>query len=487
MDVEIRKPLILSATTLRLFEMCARRIWLDEYGNREVRDEISLITAQILARGVEHEEAIQRATTKQIKPILITKWEDGIRATQGLMRYGASVIMGAHLEHTFHLDGFSRPIVLRGKVDRLVRLSDDDTYRSVYVPIEIKRYAKLAQADLLQLDAYVWLLSQTQGHKSDSEFWLGMNHDGLPSERIRHEYDEDRLMAVLTAVIHQLDPDTAEPPIEIKQHCRTCHWYSACRSITQKRLDVNLLSLREDTRFALRDAGIKTLHQLIALAPDDLRQFKGIKTTAEAIHAHARSYCETKPIWFNELPEKCREKGFFFDIETDPITQEVWSIGWSDGSDEVQTVIVAPTKRQYALALPDGKTIIVVPDADTAWRVFAEGVSGVDSPVYHWSGFDAGMMHRTAPDDVIEQLAGRLYDLLKTFNQCVKFPVRGASLKTVAAYLEFNWSIYASWEAAFRDYNQWLADDDVHYLARACAYQRDDVVALALMWHWLNK
>jgi len=479
-------PLILRATTLRLFEMCARRVWLDEYGNREARDEVSLITAQILASGVAHEEAIQHATTKHIKPILITKWEDGIRATRDLISYGASVIMGAHLEHTFHLDSFSRPIVLRGKVDRLVRLSDDEAYQSIYVPIEIKRYAKLAQADLLQLDAYVWLLSQSQGYAPNSEFWLGTNHNGLPLERVRHEYNEDRLMEALTAVIHQLAPHTTEPPIEIKQHCRTCHWYSACLGITQKRLDVSLLSLRDDTRLALQQAGIKTLHQLIALTPDDLRQFKGIKTTAEAIHAHARAYCETKPIWFNALPKKCRQNGFFFDIETDPITQEVWSIGWSAGSDDVQTVIVAPTKTPYPLTLPDGKTIIIVPDSDSAWRVFAEGVSGGDGPVYHWSGFDAGMMHRTAPDDVIEQLSNRLYDLLKTFNQCVKFPVRGASLKTVAAYLEFNWSIYASWEAAFRDYNLWLADDDVHYLARACAYQRDDVAALAIVWHWLN-
>jgi predicted RecB family nuclease len=257
-------------------------------------------------------------------------------------------------------------------------------------------------------------------------------------------------------------------------------------SARPRKRSVSVLSLRDDTQAAFKEAGIRTLDQLVAMSPDELRRFKGIKTTAEALHAHARAYLNDAPVWFNTLPHLCRCEGFFFDIETDPQTGFVWSIGWNDGGDHTSIAIVAPYSPYGRLALSANTDVFLLPDAETVWEAFAQGVAESDAPVYHWTGYDSGVMHKTAPDLVTAALENRLYDLHRTFNQCVRFPVRGSSLKTLGVYLGYGWSVYDAWDAAWRDYQTWLMDGEIEHLARACAYQRDDVVALALVWKWLN-
>ncbi len=122
------------------------------------------------------------------------------------------------------------------------------------------------------------------------------------------------------------------------------------------KLDVSLLSgLRSDTRAHFLEAGITTLDQIVALQPEDLCQFRGIKTTAPRIHAHARAWVEQQPIWYNPLPEHCHQEGFMFDLETNPWTGEPWSLSWSWGTGTVSIALVAPDQKARTLDLPDGQ------------------------------------------------------------------------------------------------------------------------------------
>ena len=236
------------------------------------------------------------------------------------------------------------------------------------------------------------------------------------------------------------------------------------------RLDVSLLSgLRADTRAHLLEVGITTLEQIVALPPEDLCQFRGIKRTAPRIHAHARAWVEQKPIWYSPLPEHCHQEGFMFDLETNPWSGEPWSLSWSWGTGTVSIALVAPGHNACTLHLPDGQGVVVVPHWEDAWRVVAEAVGDDGCPIYHWSGFDAGVMRQTAP----------------AFNETVRLPVSSSSLKIVAGYLDFRWSAYDDWQQAYLDYQRWLRQQSDHNLMRACTYQRDDVLALGLVWQWL--
>lgn len=242
--------------------------------------------------------------------------------------------------------------------------------------------------------------------------------------------------------------------------------------------------LSRQAREQLHAHGITSLRQIAAMQPDDLRQFKGIKSTAPAIHACARAYVEARPVWFSPLPAECLQTGIMFDIETDPYTGRTWSWGWCDHDGAARNIVVA--HRDGRVELPDGRVIITVRDTDEGWRLFAE-LNPTAPRIYHWTGFDAGVMRAQAPDETRERLDPRMYDLHHSYKACVRFPVYGASLKVVARYLNFQWDEYDAWDAAYRDYQRWLLDDDLYALTRAANYQRADVVALAVVWQWLNE
>lgn len=250
-----------------------------------------------------------------------------------------------------------------------------------------------------------------------------------------------------------------------------------------------LSNLRADTRAHFMSAGITSLAQIAAMTPEELRRFKGIKTQAEAIHAHARAFVEDRAVWYGTLHEACHVCGYMFDIETHPMTGEVWSIGWQQHDGDVEIAVVAPHMRRARLPIAEETTVIFVPDSESAWVAFMEGVGGdmIEAPVLHWTGFDAGVMRKTAPQQVTRALDWRLHDLHSSFNRAVKFPVRGSSLKTVAAYLGFRWAGTAAWYEAYAQYLRWLREDDLDALTQACIYQRDDVLAMDVVVRWLRE
>lgn len=254
------------------------------------------------------------------------------------------------------------------------------------------------------------------------------------------------------------------------------------------KLDISLLSgLRQDTLRDFQQQGITTLHQIAAMQPHELCRFKGIKSTAEGFHAQARAWVQQQPIWYNCLPKIALEAGWMFDLETIPQEgNQPWSIGWGTRG-TVSIVVVTPTAPRQQLTLPNGQSITLVPDSDTAWQVFAQAVSTDQQPIFHWTSFDAAILRSTAPKVVIQALQNRLCDLHAIFKNSVKLPAESNSLKTVARYFGFQWSGYEDWFAAYRDYQAWLQTRDARKLAAACGYQGDDVLALEIVWQWLNQ
>ena len=122
---------------------------------------------------------------------------------------------------------------------------------------------------------------------------------------------------------------------------------------------------------------------------------------------------------------------------------------------------------------------------EEAWERMAEALAGSSDPIFHWTGYDRGVLNATAPDDVKAALAPRFVDLHRAFSQAVRFPVDGTSRKRVAAYLGYQWRAYESWFAAWEDYRAWLRTGHDDALERSLAYQMDDVIALGKVWEWL--
>lgn len=486
-DLNQAQPLIITATMLRLHLMCARRVWLDKYGDIALQDEITPITAFQLARGLQHEQDVHEATTEHMELLPVSSWAEGVQLTHNLIQAGVPAIIGAYLESTGELDTIPQPLTLRGKVDRLVRVPD--RVKPIYAPIEIKRYVNVTQADLLQLDFYTLLLSTIQGVIPPAYFWLGTDESGRPSTELNHNFDVGRRMLLkfaLTLVAKTLSDSSKEPPVRIEPHCRTCHWYTSCKTVLRNNSDIAIISgLRRDVYQRLRKAGLSTFDHLAASKPEELQKIKGIKKSAYGLIASAKAFLEDKPVWYNALPDICHQSGYLLDLETNPATGIPWCIGWRHEEGVLHIVVVASGHERKSITLRDGSAIILVPHVDDAWAVFAESVSNSDSPIYHWTSYDRMAMQRTARDKVKDRLLPRMHDLHRTFNQTVKLPERGTSLKVVAAYLGFSWSGFENWQDAYTAYLSWQRNRDVQFLTQARDYQRDDVEALGVVWKWL--
>ncbi len=476
---------IITAHTLRHLLSCERRAWLDVYGDPTLRGETPPDVQRLYALGVQHELRVQAATAATITPFDVASWEEGVSTTRDLMRQGVQAIAGAYLEVETPLDLSDRVYTLRGRVDRLVRVEPGE--QPLYALVEIKQHNRADEADRVQLDFYVWLLSQLQGDVPPAELWLGADAYGEPRFREPHLYDEEGLLSLLTRAAERL-ATLEEPPVHLIPDCKTCPWDRLCRSQAEFSGSLDLLyRVSRKTRAAMRQAGYTSLAHVAAQTPDDLQQVKGIgPATAPAIRANAQSWIGRRPVWYGQLPAGFGAEGWMFDLETWESRGETvpWCMGWCDTQGHTQIALVAPVQSPEALILPDGQAVILVPDSDGAWEVFAEAVGG-DAPVFHWTAYDAGMLRATGPRAVQERLGARMHDLHRTVTRAVSFPLGSTSIKTVSAYLGFPWPGYQDWFAAYQDYRYWLDDGRLDALMRACMYQRADVESMAWVWRWL--
>ena len=246
--------------------------------------------------------------------------------------------------------------------------------------------------------------------------------------------------------------------------------------------------LSRRARAELRQAGIVTMEQFAALSIAELQQIKGIKTTAAALKANAQAFVDNRPVWLATLSETRCAGGWTLDLETASLPGgdgSLWCIGWSVGQGNTQIALLAPEKDGQTLELPDGQKVICVDRPAALWEpVYASAVAD-DKPIYHWTGFDRHILRASAPDPIRAALDSRMTDLHHLFTHAVRLPVRSYSIKVVAAHFGFAWSGYQEWWRAETDYRRWLITGDIRLLAQACAYQRDDVLALQVVWDWL--
>ena len=423
------------------------------------------------------------ATAVYVEQVPVTSWAEALAATRELMAQGVPGILGACFEQQAALDLTDRVFTLRGQVDRLVLVPWEGEVR--YAPVEIKQRAQPVDEDWAQLDLYAWLVEQAAGSVAPGELWLGADEMGVPLRRLPHDYDEQRLLALLSTVAQTLDPAT-EPPVRIGPPCKGCRWYASCAAVAQGAGHLELLyNVSRKTREGLRAAGITSLAHVAALSAEELQRVRGIgKVTAPMIRANAQAWLAREPVWYNPLPEICDQCGWMFDLETLDNGQP-WCLGWCDEDGNTQITLVAPVEAPQVVTLLDGQTVTLAPHTDSAWRVFAASAAVRPGPIYHWTGYDSAIMRSTAPPDVIDRLMARMHDLHGTVKRSVSFPLGSTSIKVVAAYLGYPWPGYNDWFAAFLDYREWLHTGSLDALTRACMYQRADVESMAWVWRWM--
>ncbi|GAB4422365.1 MAG: hypothetical protein Kow00106_19570 [Anaerolineae bacterium] len=478
--------LIITAQMVRATLMCARQVWLEQYGDPALRGALSLQARLLLEQGQQHEITIQQTEAPQLEPLPVASWEEGVRLTRDALSQGVTGLWHGFLEHQAPLDLTDRLFTVRGQPDLLQRVPCFGTL--AYRPIEIKRRRTPQHADWVQLDLYTWLLRQVQMETAPGELWLGADEYGRPWQRLPHEYDEERLMEALTATIATLDAPSM-PSATLGRHCDFCLWQEACFATRVQAGQVDVLpGVGPALRGELEAARLYTIEDVAACPLEVLQQVRGVGSQrARQLQASARAWVEGRPIWHEALPAAYRRAGWMFDLETCEVNGKTmpWCMGWCDSEGQAQIALLAPGQDPQTLILPDGQSVMLAADVESLWATLADAVAGTDGPIYHWSPYDRSMLNSSAPPDLCEQLAPRFVDLLAVCRRTVSLPLPSLSLKAVAPYLGFPWPGHDDWFLAYQDYQSWLDWGDLEALARACTYQRADVQALAWVWRWL--
>ncbi|MBK8026742.1 MAG: ribonuclease H-like domain-containing protein [Chloroflexi bacterium] len=474
------KPI--KAHTLRDQLECLRHVWLDAHGDPALRVEPAPNFAQ--QRGLSF-EAYARERFGPVRPVPTASWDDAVAVTRELIAQGTRVISGACLErpHPFHPD-----VLVRGRIDLLIRASRPFRNDAMYFPVEVKTVRDLRDADRLQLDCYLWLLASDQDGPEHGEFWL----PGRPPRGIEialHRYDETSLLGAFRSVGDVLHQPSA-PPIYLTGHCDLCPWQAHCQSAAHEERAITLLNgLTRRSWESLIAAGLVTVDLVAEQPPEALVRLKGIgAATAGQLISSARALARQEAVILRELPDELHRPIVMLDIETGLSFQEQglpWSFGWSDVNGQLHAAVVARYSSGSTTTLPDGRPVHLLTDYAAGWRMIAEYAEEHDALVYHWSGYDSGIMRQTAPPDAAAVLSRRMRDLLHVFKQCVMLPVRGRSIKTVAAYLGYAYPPSSDYAQAWNDYRRWLMDNDRIALQRAMAYQLADVEAMLIARDWL--
>ncbi len=470
---------IITAYTLRHLVTCERRVWADGNGDRRLRVEIDSAQA---AAGISHETIIQQTMFGPVTSVPASSWDESARLTQEWMTKGVSAIQGAALERLIEFNG--QTISVRGRADWLRRS------HGYYEPIEIKLRGEAVEADLLQLDLYLWLLMGLQDVEVSGWLWLGRDWNNQPLQMVEHVFDERRLLRAIERAAEALI-GKEKPPIFFGSHCALCPWQAACQNEAEIERDVALLpGLQRMTWEQLHEAGFHTLDRVMTAEVETLKRFKGIgKSRAQDFQTFAQAVVTRQPVRRAPLPAVLQDYGVMLDLETN-IEREggglPWCFGWQVADGAFQVAIVDRFFEGDGFDLPDGTRVQIVPDSDSGWRLIAQAAVNTPGPVYHWGSFEMGVLRATAPLDVIEVLESRLHDLNNTFKKTCTLPVRGTSIKKVAPYLGYRWPEGANAMTAWADYRAWLLEGNRMALGRAIAYNRADVEAMALVWRWMN-
>jgi predicted RecB family nuclease len=242
--------------------------------------------------------------------------------------------------------------------------------------------------------------------------------------------------------------------------------------------------------FELRKHGLTCCADVAALEDADLLKVRGIgKATARTLRLHAQAVANGQAVALDTvLPETLPLPGVMLDIETCLNPWEIgvpWSFGWVDGKGEAYVAMVGFSGDFDAVSLPDGNTVYMIPNFRAGWRLIAEISQPHSGHVYHWTAYETGVLKQTGTPDAQDSLIPRMHDLHATFKRSVALPVRGRSIKTVAAFLKYQYPPESNYAQAWNDYNRWRETGDTHALARAAAYQRADVEAMWVAWRWL--
>ncbi len=459
----------LSPSRLVQASICPHLAYLEKFGNPKQK----IPDSAGEKRRKEAGWAWEKQLVSTIPDIVEPEWDEknlsaGFKATLGLMKEGYSYIHGAVLMAPS----------LAGIADVLKKVPGHSNLGDyAYVPIEIKSHKEPSNTDMLQATAYSVLLAKVIGtFPEQAGIWLntGKTHYFNPAEKLDYfQQTRDLLQDILAAKI-------STDPIWCRI-CVNCSWLKHCN---QTREDMDHLSRLpnggKSTVEKLYAIGIKTVRQLAGMKWDDLKgKTKISDSPLEKLWLHARARVAGKPLMIQKPKFPIGKPVIFYDIETlgDSVILHGLIILDQNGT---------KTSKFFFAETPA--------DEKQAWHDFLDFMAGYkDCVVYTWTTFENEFVEKCwkqygGNELGYLRLKDGLADQKEWAKQSFAFPVRSYSIKEVAPVFGFRWQAEdAGGLNCEAWYEEWLKSHDVSLKNKILNYNKDDVMAMVVIYEELQK
>ncbi|RMG05860.1 MAG: TM0106 family RecB-like putative nuclease [Cyanobacteria bacterium J055] len=519
--------MLLTAELLLFYQRCARRAFLDVYGDSRGKEPESDFLLKLHQDSRSHRQSILASHTYHQPDYNRGNWRAGMHATVELMRQGVECIYQGVLTSEW-----TPGVTLLSLPDLLVKEPGNSEFGDwIYVPQSIKlgKRSKLEYQIAGAFDAQV--LANVQGAWPPTA-WLLLRK--RPPYAVSLEQRMPQMHQMLSDCISMLR-DRATPEVFIsRQRCNLCPWYGSCYRIAQQQHHLSLLPGITPNRYEqLRAIGVTTLEALIQLTPARLTPLFGAEM-AEQLITQARSTFDDRAIFRASL-ESQSKSSHVLEIDRsialrnsldDRVELTPADLNGSSGRDprlSQLTVLARSPKFQDRIEIHfdleaepeldiDFMFGVLIVDRDRQtetfyplvaeqpeeesqiWEQFLDLVWQYPrAPIFHFCDYEVKTTSKLAkryktPRKLWQPLMSRFVDIHWWTTQTAILPVESYALKPIARWLGFQWrDASANGAQCICWYNQWLETGDRAYLDAIVQYNEDDCRATYQVKEWLVK
>jgi len=459
----------------KAWKECARRVWLDNKGDRSLEPSEDDFEQMVIDLGLAHEKSI----LKKLSAKLDVHTASSPEHTQRLIADGVDVIYQAQL-----LDKENGFV---GYPDFLIR-HEDGQYQPADAKLSLSEEKKEIQ---IQLGFYRRMLDT----KLPAKVFLGDASEALIDDEANAITNE-----FITGMRELLACDE-EPSVHYSHSkCKACPYYEHCKPVFEDKEALSLLyGIQGRSVMSLENQGIDTISKLAATSPEDIEDIpylKGFDKKKKAV-LQAQSYLNGEV--FRLMPITLPNgQWIHFDIEDNPLTgtgekhvylwgflvpnyendnfEYVWTD--TDQQDEQGWIEFLAKVEEYRDRYSDLILAHYSQHERTTIRSYAKRYGMEEHPTVTY------LLGSNSP----------LFDMQKPVLDSLVLPLQGYGLKDICKHkdlVNFQWeddSSGSQWSVV--QFNRFLAEDNPEAQAqlkgKILGYNRDDVIATRRLEEWLR-
>jgi predicted RecB family nuclease len=471
--------MLLTDNLLLNYLRCARRAFLNVYGNNSLQDPEADFVLKLRQENLKYGlDVIANLTSVYHEPdlsepdLLARAKETNLLMSKGVNYIYNGVLLFNNNETTF----IGQPTLLIKQIGN----SKFGPWNYSPLNIYLGRRPKYEYKILTTFHSYLLTFTQ-EILPPKSQFIL--RPYSLYSLNLRDFFPQ--LQTVLRELITMLKTEN-EPEVFIsRQKCHLCRWYSHCKAIAKSQNHLSLIPGVTPNRYQhLQFLSINTVEALAIDTSPELGELVG-NDIANQLRLQARSIVDKTPLRkTNNFEPKIPEApvNLYFDIEAEPDRNLDYLLG----------VLVIDNQKKTEEFYP----FLAKKPAEEAeiWREFLQLVNKYpEAPIFHYSNYEKetikrlGQLYQT-PIEEREKVLSRCIDLHHQVVNSVILPLENYSLKAISNWLGFTWKIpEARGDQSVYWYDQWLKTGNYVLLEQILSYNQDDCFATYYLKEWLVK